>query len=348
MEHTNGDRLYFLSDYTEGAHPDVLDALVRTNLEKTPGYGLDRFCDEARDRIRAACDCPEAEVHFLSGGTQANAVVIGACLRPWQGVIAPETGHICGHEAGAIERGGHKVLALPQTQGKLSAGAIRELCAAYRGDESRDHIVMPGMVYISQPTESGTLYSLSELTEISVACRELGLILYVDGARLAYALACPANDVTLPQLAALADVFTVGGTKCGALLGEAVVVTTPDLLPHFFSVIKQNGALLAKGRIIGVQFGAMFSDGLYMRVGQTAIRHADAIRAALRERGYEFAFDSPTNQIFVRLENDKMERLSRAVAFNVWERSDEMHTVIRLCTSWATTDDDVKRLIDLL
>lgn len=347
MEHAD-DRLYFLSDYMEGAHPAVLEALVRTNLEKTPGYGEDRYCDEARDRIRNACGCPDAEIHFLVGGTQANAVIIGACLRPWQGVIAPETGHISSHEAGAIERGGHKVLTLPPKNGKITADVVRRLCEAYRADGNREHIVMPGMVCIAQPTEYGTLYSRAELTALHDVCREFDLPLYVDGARLAYALACPANDVSLRDLAALADIFYIGGTKCGALLGEAVVVTRPELLPHFFTVIKQNGALLAKGRLLGVQFGALFTDGLYRRLGETAIAHADTIRRALTEKGYELAFDAPTNQIFVRLENRAMERLSRDVAFSFWEASDADHTVIRLCTSWATTEDDVSRLIRIL
>ena len=347
MEHID-DRLYFLSDYMEGAHPAVLDALVRTNLEKTPGYGLDRYCGGARERIRRACGHPDAEVFFLTGGTQTNALVIGACLRPWQGVLAPESGHISGHEAGAVELGGHKVLTLPQTGGKISAEDVRSACAAYWGDENREHIVMPGMVYVSQPTEYGTLYTRGELAALRDVCREYDLVLYVDGARLAYALACPENDVTLPDLAELSDVFYIGGTKCGALLGEAVVAAKPELLPHFFSVVKQHGALLAKGRVLGVQFGALFADDLYLRIGKTAIAHADTIRAALRERHYELAIDAPTNQIFVRIENAAMERLSRHVAFSFWERSGSDHTVIRFCTNWATTEEDVSRLIELL
>jgi len=347
MEHTD-DRLYFLSDYMEGAHPAVLEALVRTNLEKTSGYGEDRFCDEARSLIRGACGCPDAEIHFLVGGTQTNAVVIGACLRPWQGVIAPETGHISNHEAGAIERGGHKVLTLPQRNGKITADDVRRFCANYWADGNREHIVMPGMVCIAQPTEYGTLYSREELTVLHDVCREFDLPLYVDGARLAYALACPANDVSLRDLAALSDIFYIGGTKCGALLGEAIVVTRPELLPHFFTVIKQNGALLAKGRLLGVQFGALFRDDLYRRLGETAIAHADVIRRSLTEKGYELAFDAPTNQIFVRLENRVMERLARDVAFSFWEASDADHAVIRLCTSWATTDEDVSRLLEIL
>ena len=347
MEH-HDHRLYFQSDYMEGAHPDVLDALVRTNLDKAPGYGQDRFCDDARERIRRACGCPDAEVFFLAGGTQTNAVVIGACLRPWQGVLAPESGHISGHEAGAVELGGHKVLTLPQANGKINADAVRSACAAYWSDENREHIVMPGMVYVSQPTELGTLYTRDELAALRNVCREYDLTLFVDGARLAYALACPDNDVSLQDLAELADVFYIGGTKCGALLGEAVVATKAGLLPHFFSVIKQHGALLAKGRVLGVQFGALFTDDLYFHIGKSAVAHANTIRSALRERGYDLLYDTPTNQIFVRLENTAMERLSRDIAFSFWEKIGDAHAVVRLCTSWATTDADVARLIELL
>ena len=346
MENTD-NRAYFLSDYSEGAHPAVLEALNRTNLDKTPGYGLDHYCDEARSLIRRACGHHEAEVHFLAGGTQTNALIIGTCLQPWQGVIAPESGHISGHEAGAIEHGGHKVITLPHTNGKLAAESVRRACAAYWSDENRDHIVMPGMVYVSQPTEYGTLYSRDELSALRDVCREYDLLLYADGARLAYALACPENDVTLKDLAELTDVFYIGGTKCGALLGEAVV-SRPGLLPHFFSVIKQHGALLAKGRVLGVQFGALFSNDLYLRIGKSALAHADRIRAALKERGYTLPCETPTNQIFLLLADSAAERLSRHVAFSIWEKLDDTHTVIRICTSWATTDDDVARLIEHL
>ena len=337
-------KLSFTSDYEEGAHPAILERLVQTNLMKTPGYGADAFSESAREKIRAACRAPEAEIHFLVGGTQTNATVIDALLRSWQGVLAPETGHIQSHEAGAIEFGGHRVITLPQKDGKISAADVRACCEGYRDDENRDHMVMPGMVYISQPTEYGTLYSLRELEEISGVCREFGLPLYADGARLAYALACPENDVQLPDLARLCDAFYIGGTKCGALFGEAVVFPRPGTVPHFFTIVKQHGALLAKGRVLGIQFDTLFTDGLYLRIGVPAIRAADAIRAALRRAGYALAFDSPTNQVFVILENGEMERLARRVEFSFWEKIDEAHTVVRLAASWATTDADVEKL----
>lgn len=341
-------KLCFASDYMEGAHPAVMQRLLETNLEQSPGYGTDAFSEEARQRLRDACGAPNAQVWFLTGGTQTNATVIDALLHCYQGVIAAETGHICAHEAGAVELGGHKVLTLPQTEGKLSAKGIRDYVSAYRNDQNRDHLVMPGMVYLSQPTEYGTLYSLEELTAISRLCRELGLPLYLDGARLAYALACPANDVTLRDIGALCDVFYIGGTKCGALFGEAVVIPEPALLPHFFTIMKQHGALLAKGRLLGLQFGTLFTGGLYERLGAAAISAADRIRAALAEYGYQTCFHSPTNQIFVLLDNVRMAALAKRVEFSFWEQSDSGHTVIRLATSWATREADVDQLIRVL
>ena len=272
MEH----RLSFSCDYLEGAHPAILQRLCETNFAQTAGYGTDEYCESAREKIRAACGAPNAEIHFLVGGTQTNATVIDALLRSYEGVIAADTGHISVHEAGAIEFGGHKVLTLPQENGKITASQIRALLDRYEDDANRDHTVMPGMVYLSQPTEYGTLYSKKELAAISALCREKRLPLYIDGARLAYALACPENDVTLRDLAALCDIFYIGGTKCGALLGEAVVIPQPGLIPHFFTIIKQHGALLAKGRLLGIQFDTLFTDGLYERIGADAVRYADA------------------------------------------------------------------------
>lgn len=341
-------KLSFASDYQEGAHPRILERLLETNLTKTAGYGLDEFSGSAREKIRAACRAPEAEVFFLTGGTQTNATVIGALLRSFQGVIAPLSGHISTHEAGAVEFGGHKVLTLPQRGGKIRAEQVRELLDSYRQDANRDHTVMPGMVYLSQPTEYGTLYSLAELKALSAVCRENRIPLYLDGARLAYALACPENDVTLPDLAALCDVFYIGGTKCGALFGEAVVLPDPRLIPHFFTIIKQHGALLAKGRIAGIQFDTLFTDHLYEQIGRTAVRAADRIRTALSERGYELAIPSPSNQIFLRLEKNRAAALSEKVEMSFWENPDEAHTVMRIATSWATSDEDVDRLIDCL
>jgi len=341
-------KLQFASDYMEGAHPAILERLLETNLVKSAGYGLDEFSESAREKIRHACAADEAEIYFLVGGTQANATVIDAFLKPWQGVIAAETGHIAVHEAGAIEAGGHKVFGLPHRCGKISAEEVLSCLETYWQDENRDHMVMPGMVYLSQPTEFGTLYSLRELEEISGTCHKYGIPLYIDGARLAYALACPENDVTLPDLARLCDAFYIGGTKCGALFGETVVFPRKDTLPHFFTIVKQHGALLAKGRIAGIQFDTLFTDGLYERIGQNAIRAAERIRGALREKGYRQAFEAPTNQIFIVLDRKRMRELSERVEMSFWESIDRDHVVMRIVTSWATQDDETDRLISCL
>lgn len=342
------DKLWFASDYMEGAHPRVLERLAETNMAHEPGYGEDSFSRAARDKIRAACTTPDADVYFLVGGTQTNAVVLDALLAPYQGVLCAETGHIATHEAGAIERTGHKVLDLAQCDGKLSAEAVRTYCDAWKADANHDHMVMPGALYLSQPTEYGTLYALAELETMRAACDEAGLALYVDGARLAYALATPANDVTLADLARLCDAFYIGGTKCGALLGEAVVFPQAGRVPHFFTLVKQHGALLAKGRVCGAQFDALFSDGLYGEVGAVAIEAADRIRAALVAAGYELAVDSPTNQVFVTLDDEQYARLSRAVEMSFWEHTADGRTVVRIATSWATQPADVDALIALL
>jgi threonine aldolase len=347
MNDTAG-RLYFASDYMEGAHPAILQRLVETNMVHSPGYGLDPFSDSARRKIREACGAPEADVFFLVGGTQANAVVIGAMLRPYQGVIAAATGHIATHEAGAVEAGGHKVLPLPHTDGRISAADVEKCIRAYREDENHEHTVMPGMVYLSQPTECGTLYSLKELEAISGVCRASGTALYVDGARLAYALACPGNDVGLTDLARLCDAFYIGGTKCGALFGEAVVFPQAGRIPHFFSIVKQRGALLAKGRIAGVQFDTLFTDGLYFRIGKTAVEAADRIRDALKAKGYTLAFDAPSNQIFILLTRAQAARLTESAELSFWENPDADHTILRIATSWATVPEEVDRLIELL
>jgi threonine aldolase len=338
----------FSCDYLEGAHPSILQRLGETNLLKTPGYGLDRYSEAAKAKIRAACRASEADIFFLVGGTQTNAVVIDALLQSYQGVIAADSGHISVHEAGAIERSGHKILTLPHHTGKLSAAQIEALLSEYQNDANHDHMVMPGMVYLSHPTEYGTLYSLSELREISAVCRAHGLPLYLDGARLAYALACPQNDVTLPDLAALCDVFYLGGTKCGALFGEAVVIPKAGRIPHFFTIIKQHGALLAKGRLLGLQFDALFTDGLYGRIGQPAIQAAEQIRQTLTACGYTLCFGSPTNQVFCVVENHFRDALAQQVEFGFWERYDDEHTIIRFATSWATQQEDVTTLCRLL
>ena len=342
------DRLYFASDYMEGAHPKILERLIETNLVKSSGYGTDEFTGAAKDKIRAACKAPEADVFFLTGGTQTNATMIDALLRPYQGVVAADSGHISVHEAGAIEFGGHKVLTLPNHSGKIDADDLGRLIRDYWQDESHEHMVMPGMVYISHPTEFGTLYSLAELQKLCAVCREHNLPLYLDGARLAYALACPENDITLPDLAENCDAFYIGGTKCGALFGEAVVIPRHDLIPHLFTMIKQHGALLAKGRIAGIQFDTLFTDDLYGQIGKTAIEAAGRIRKALEEKGYQFAIQSPTNQIFIALEKTRAEELAETIEMGFWENLDETHVTMRIATSWATQPEDVDRLIDCL
>ncbi len=341
-------KLSFACDYAKGAHPAILQRMVETNLAATTGYGLDEISESARDRIRKACGCPKAAVEFLVGGTQTNAVMIDALLRSYQGVIAAETGHISVHEAGAIEANGHKVLTIPHQYGKISAEDVAKYLRNYYNDDNHDHMVMPGMVYLSHPTEYGTLYSKAELQAFRSVCDQYGVCLYVDGARLAYALACPENDVSLQDLAQLCDAFYIGGTKCGALFGEAVVVPDPGKIPHLFTIIKQHGALLAKGRLLGIQFDELFRDDLYMRIGEPAIRAAADIKEALKAKGYQLYFETPTNQIFVVLQNDVRETLGEKVEYGFWEKYDDDHTVIRLATDWATTDEELRALIKVL
>ena len=340
--------LKFSCDYLEGAHPAILARLTETNLLPADGYGTDEYCESAREKIRAACRAPDAAVHLLVGGTQTNATVIDALLRSWQGVIAAECGHISTHEAGAIEWGGHKVLTLPHTLGKLAAEDVRACCETHWADGNRDHMVEPGMVYISHPTEYGALYTKEELTALHRVCREYDIPLYMDGARLAYALACRESDVTLPDIAALCDVFYIGGTKCGALLGEAVVAADPDRLPRFFTIMKQHGALLAKGRVLGIQFDTLFTDDLYFKIGKPALEAADAVRKLCAGAGYPPCFDTPTNQVFIRVDNAILDRLAEKVSFGFWEKYDESSTIIRFATSWATPMERVERLEEVL
>ena len=347
MNQTETKKRSFASDYMEGAHPAILERLAKINFEKTSGYGIDPICESAAAKIRTACCCPDAKVHFLVGGTQTNATVIGAVLRPYQGVLAADTGHVSVHEAGAIEHGAHKVLTIPHKDGKLTADAIRSYLETFYGDDNHEHMVMPGMVYISHPTEFGTLYSLEELTAISRVCKEYDLPLFLDGARLAYGLSCPDTDVTLADIARLCDVFYIGGTKCGAFFGEAVVITKPDLIPHFFTMIKQQGALLAKGWLLGVQFDELFTDDLYLKLGKNANDTAAMVRKALTEKGYPLCFNSPTNQVFVLLEDEKYQALSEKINFSFWEKPDAQHTIVRVATSWATTQEQVEDLMSL-
>ncbi len=338
----------FDSDYMEGAHPEVMRRLVETNLEHTVGYGCDEYSSRARQLIREACEAPEALVHFLVGGTQTNDTVIDAMLRGYEGVMAAGSGHICVHEAGAIEHSGRKVLVVPDRGGKVEAQAVEQYLSEFYADETYEHMVQPGMLYISQPTEVGGIYSKAELTALSNVCHKNGIKLYVDGARMAYALAADENDVTLADLARLADAFYIGGTKCGLLMGEAVVVPNPALLPHFFTHIKQHGALLAKGRLLGVQFETLFTDGLYVNIARHAVDLALKLKLAFISHGYRVAFDSPTNQQFFTLPNDVVDRLAQHATFVVWGSRGETETTIRLVTSWATTEEDVDKLISLL
>jgi len=339
------DKLYFASDYQQGAHPEIISGLMRINGDNFVGYGLDEISFSARKKILAACGLGNGAVHFLAGGTQTNAIILSAMLRPWQGVIAAETGHIATHEAGAIEFCGHKVVTVKAVDGKVSAETIIKYCRAFYSDENREHMVEPGAIYISQPTECGTLYSLNELTAIKDVCTEFGLSLYVDGARLAYALAAKDNDVTLKDLARLCDVFYIGGTKCGALFGEAVVVPDKNFLPHLFTVIKQRGGLLAKGWLLGVQFDRLFTDGLYFDIGKTADVYADRLREFFTENGFELIYKNSTNQLFVVLTNETAQKLKEKVVFSFWERLDKDRIVVRFATSWSTTESDVNRLI---
>lgn len=340
--------LYFENDYSEGAHPKILQRLMDTNMEHLSGYGSDRYTTLAKDKIRKLCNCPEAEIYFLVGGTQTNQTVIDSVLRSFEGVIAAETGHVSVHEAGAIEFTGHKVLTLPQHDGKLCARELEAYMETFLGDDSHEHMVFPGMVYISHPTEYGTLYTKDELKELSQVCRHFKLPLYIDGARLITGLACPENELSLPDIADLCDVFYIGGTKAGTLCGEAVVFTKNNTPAHFLTQIKQHGALLAKGRLCGVQFDALFTDELYKETGRNAIETAALLREGLRKKGYTFYNSSPTNQLFLVMENSRLEELKNHVVYNFWEKADDTHTVIRFATSWATAREDVEKLLSLL
>ena len=340
--------LSFVNDYSEGAHPAILDALVRTNYQPEPGYGDDAFCTSAREKIRLACGDPTADVFFLAGGTQTNQVVIDTMLAPYEGVVACETGHVAQHEAGAIEYTGHKVLTLPQHEGKMDARELDDFVATFFADGNHDHMVFPGMVYISHPTEYGTLYTLAELEALHEVCARWKLPLFMDGARLGYGLVTPGTDVTLEDVTRLTDVFYIGGTKVGALIGEAVVFPRSGMPAHFLTMVKQHGALLAKGRVVGVQFDTLFTDELYTSIARNAIACADVLRAAFAERGYTFLVENPTNQILVVLENQRLAELEQQVAVSFWEKVDDTHTALRVATSWATKMEDVVALIELL
>lgn len=338
----------FDSDYMAGAHPEVLDALVRTNLELTAGYGNDPYTLEAKELIRKAIGCNDAEVMFLVGGTQTNATAIDGILARHEGVLAAESGHIAVHESGAIEASGHKVLTLPHYEGKVKAEDVRRFITEFYADETYQHMVVPGMLYISQPTEYGTIYSLSELTKLSEVCHSHEIPLYIDGARLGYALGSSEADFTLEDIARLADVFYIGGTKMGTLFGEALVVTNRKLLKNLFPLVKQHGALLAKGRLLGLQFGAMFCNGLYEQLGSHATRLALRLREIFRAAGYEIVIESPTNQQFVRLPNEVIDKLRESASFDYWGPRGEKQSIVRFVTSWATTESDIDELERLI
>lgn len=333
----------FECDYTEGAHPKLLEALTRTNSVQMSGYGADPYAARAAEKIRAALNAPQATVAFLVGGTQTNQIAIDLLCEPFEGVLSPQTGHINVHEAGAVEFTGHKVLALPEHDGVLDVDALEAYLAAFYADATHEHMVRPGLLYLTHPTEYGTLYTMAQLRRIRALCDRYAVKLYADGARLGYALGCPENELSLPDLAQLCDAFTIGGTKLGALCGEALVFTkaAPG---HLLSQIKRHGGLLAKGRVLSVQFDAFFTDGLYTEIGREAIRHAHRIRAILKDKGYPFAWESPTNQQFVILTNAEAEKLMKIVGFDLWGRTDAEHWIARFTSSWSTTDADLDEL----
>lgn len=340
--------LSFENDYAEGAHEKILARITETNREQLPGYGTDRYCTEAKEKIRDACECPDADIFFLVGGTQTNATVIDGMLAPYEGVIAASTGHVSIHEAGAIEYTGHKVLTLPQHEGKIHAAELEAYLCSFWEDTSHEHMVFPGMVYISHPTEYGTLYTSAELKDLSSICRARQIPLYLDGARLGYGLMSQDTDVNLPLIAQCCDAFYIGGTKAGALCGEAVVFPRHGAPKHFFTVVKQHGALLAKGRLLGIQFDTLFTDNLYFQISRHAIEMAGLMKKGFRDRGLTFYLESPTNQQFLILKDSLIDRLKKHVDFSLWEKPDEDHTVVRFATSWATTEAQIARLMEIL
>lgn len=336
----------FNSDYLEGAHPRIMQRLMETNMQQSVGYGEDEHCDRARAMIRNICHAPKADVHLLVGGTQTNFTFLSAAMRCYQGVICAETGHIAVHETGAVEATGHKVIALPQKNGKICAGQVSEYCRLHFADASHEHIVMPKVVYISQSTELGTVYTREELTAMRGVCDQWGLYLYIDGARMGYGLCSQGCDVDLPFIAEIADAFYIGGTKQGALFGEALVIVNDELKHDFRYVIKQKGGMLAKGRLLGVQFCELMRDDLYFELSRNAVALAMRLKNALLEKNIPFLVDSPSNQQFPILEDRIIEALSKSYSFSYQQRIDETHSTVRFCTSWATTQQQVDALIN--
>lgn len=340
--------ILFSKDYSEGCHENILKALGQTNYVQTDGYGTDEYCGEARNLIKNACSAQEADVHFLVGGTQTNFTVIASALKPYQGVISAVSGHINVHETGAVEATGHKVIPLQSDDGKITAGQVEKHVLKHYNSDSSEHEVQPKMVYISNSTEVGTIYSKSELTALSEVCRKYGMYLFLDGARLGYALTCEENDLDLKTIAKLCDVFYIGGTKVGALFGEAVVITNDELKKDFRYMIKQGGGMLAKGRLLGIQFKELFTDNLYFDIAKNANIQAMKIKKALVQKGYNFLSDSPTNQLFPILPNEVLTDLSKDFVFEMQGAADENHTAVRICTSWATTDEQTEKLINAI
>ena len=340
--------LSFESDYTIGAHEKILNRMQEINMVQQKGYGTDKICESAKEKIRKACGCEEAQVYFLVGGTQTNSIVISTMLERYEGVVAAQTGHVSLHEAGAIEYTGHKVQEIPGYDGKIDVRELSGFLKTFWEDGNHEHMVFPGMVYISHPTEYGTLYSLKELKEISQVCRKYDIPLYMDGARLGYGLMSADTDVSLPDIARYCDAFYIGGTKVGALFGEAVVFTKKNMPKFFMTMVKQQGALLAKGWLLGLQFDTLFTNNLYYEISKNAIDMAELLKEGFRKKGYKFFIDSPTNQQFIIMENEVMERLRSKVAFSFWEKYDENHTIVRFATSWATKREDVEKVISLL
>ena len=335
----------FESDYAEGAHEKILEQLLLTNYEQTQGYGEDIYCEKAREYIRQLCENDSVDVHFLVGGTQTNLTVIASALRPHQGVISAESGHVSTHESGAIEATGHKIITAKTLDGKISASQIEEIYKQHWNDPNHEHCVQPGMVYISNPTENGTIYSKTELEEISKVCKEFNLLLYLDGARLGYGMVANENDLSIKDISSLCDAFYIGGTKVGALFGEALVISNNNIKKDFRYHIKQRGGMLAKGRLLGIQFVVLFKDGLYFQIAEHAVQLAMKIKNAFLLKGYSFLYDSNTNQQFPILGNEEIGKLSAKFKFHKWEKVDENHTAVRFCTSWATSVEHVNNLI---
>ena len=336
--------IYFNNDYSEGCHEKILEALSRTNMEQTPGYSEDCYCRSAADKIRRLCGREDLAVHFIVGGTQTNLIVIAAALRPHQGALCPVSGHINVHETGAVEATGHKVLGMPSEDGKITAEQVERYVLAHRADGAFEHIVQPKLVYISNPTEWGTLYTLAELEALSAVCRKLELFLFLDGARLGYGLASRENDITLSDLARLCDAFYIGGTKVGALFGEAVVISNPALAEDFRYIIKQRGAMLAKGRLLGIQFDTLFTDDLYFEISRHAISMAEQLRETFEALEVPFFLPGVTNQLFPILPDSVLEELGKKYVWCEMERIDENHRCVRFCTSWATQKENVDAL----